>query len=1399
MIGHLAIEPRVLVHPRRVKVPCVCRGLVRLGIALSGLCLAIAPAAAVDYTWGSSTTGGSWSVTSNWNPTGAPTSGDTALLHDATANRTVFYDAAASGTLTGLSFTQTSGFLNELWVQRSIGVTNAVTLGASSGTARLLIAGTAATVTGTFAGGVTVNSGGILSLGLFNPAGGSTVYAGNFSGNVTVAGGLFELSGLVAEGTATSFGATQPLSGSGNLTMTSGTINFVNNGNADRRLNVNGNLSVTGGSVTAVGTGNSLQVSGATNVFAPEVFEANKFRIALQRSGDQTLSGSIALGEVMLRGTGVKTVSNTHTVSALSFIDGSTALNSRTTLKLGSDLTSTGAPSGSGFSQNADANGNVEFGIDADSYTLDFSPANAVWTPTKFAATGMFGQVGTIANTVWALTGTAGTIKARGFNFATSGSTTLTTTIGPGLVLEATGASDTNVLSGSGTIDPTSTFRFSGTSTVPGSPATLSSDRALGNLEVTSGALRLGATFTSMQQVRVSGGSLDLLSKSLDVPSVQLTGGTITTGTLTSAGSFDMQAGTLAATLLGSGTLTKSGPGVVVLSGSNGYTGGTTIDSGTLQIGDGGTGSIEGDVTVNGGVLAFGRSDAVTFGGTITGAGGLAMVGAGTTTLTGANAFSGGTTLASGVLALGSADAIGSLGTIDFAGGTLQASAANTTDYSSRFSTAAGQQYRIDTNGQSIQWATGLTSAGGSLTKNGLDTLTLTQDATFSGTTTVNNGTLTLGDGGTTGSLAGPIALTNTTALVVNRSNDLTLGGVISGTGSLTKQGAGTLSLTAANTFVGTTTISAGTLALTGADNRLATTGTVSFAGNGALSVNGSQSLAQFGLDNDVTATLTGGGAVTVTGGLFRIGGTGSSTFQTFDASGLTSFAYANAGGTFKVGGNTTLVGAASGRLSLPAAATITAASVGVGSDSNNAGTSSGTLTLGTTTVISANTITLGNSQAQGTIDYAAGTTNPVLTLRGSNGTSPVTNMTIGTTGGFGQTLTSLVDLTGGVTGTSTLDALVTNLTIGQNTRNSGGNTSAVLTGGLVVGGGTLTSGTITLGRVTSAGGTPPPAGTPVTTGSLSVSGGTVNVGTLVLGDQNWNIGTVNGIFALSGGGTLNAGTIASGTGTGTGAVVRTFQWNDGTIANLDAGTDLTIGSGIAFNLASTGTHRFSIGTGRSGSVASVLAGAGGTLEKTGAGTLTLSANNTYTGATTVSAGTLFVNGDQSAAIGTVTVASAATLAGSGTIGGAVSILGGGIVAPGTSPGTLTVASSFTLADAAILSFELDAQNTVVGGGINDLITGVTDLTLDGILNITGSGDWTTIADNTAWRLFDYSGTLLDNGLVLGSTPTLAAGQSFQIDTATTGQVNLVVVPEPGGLVLLAVGAGIVAWSRRRR
>ena len=87
--------------------------------------------------------------------------------------------------------------------------------------------------------------------------------------------------------------------------------------------------------------------------------------------------------------------------------------------------------------------------------------------------------------------------------------------------------------------------------------------------------------------------------------------------------------------------MTKNGPSTLILTGANSYAGGTTINFGTLQLGnDGASGSIIGNV-VNNGTLALDRSDTVTFGGMIAGSGGLNQIGSGTTVLTGANSYAG--------------------------------------------------------------------------------------------------------------------------------------------------------------------------------------------------------------------------------------------------------------------------------------------------------------------------------------------------------------------------------------------------------------------------------------------------------------------------------------------------------------------------------------------------------------------------------------------------------------------------------------------------------------------------------------------------------------------------------------------------------------------------------------
>ena len=106
--------------------------------------------------------------------------------------------------------------------------------------------------------------------------------------------------------------------------------------------------------------------------------------------------------------------------------------------------------------------------------------------------------------------------------------------------------------------------------------------------------------------------------------------------------------------------------------------------------------------------------------------------------------------------------------------------------------------------------------AGGALTKNGTGTLIVATNNTMSADTTISGGTLQIGDGGTAGSL-GTGNITDNGTLAMNRSDDLTLGALISGNGGVQKLGTNTLTLSAANTYTGTTTISSGTVKVTNA------------------------------------------------------------------------------------------------------------------------------------------------------------------------------------------------------------------------------------------------------------------------------------------------------------------------------------------------------------------------------------------------------------------------------------------------------------------------------------------------------------------------------------------------------------------------------------------------------
>ena len=137
------------------------------------------------------------------------------------------------------------------------------------------------------------------------------------------------------------------------------------------------------------------------------------------------------------------------------------------------------------------------------------------------------------------------------------------------------------------------------------------------------------------------------------------------------------------------------------------------------------------------------------------------------------NSYTGGTIFAAGELEVDSLNAIGTTGLLSFTGGALRYSATNTSNYPSRFSTAPGQLYAFDTNGQTITFTSPLTSTGNSaLTKLGAGTLVLTTTNAYSNTN-VNGGVL-LSNLGVAGLGSGNINFGGPGTLALNTGGTIT-------------------------------------------------------------------------------------------------------------------------------------------------------------------------------------------------------------------------------------------------------------------------------------------------------------------------------------------------------------------------------------------------------------------------------------------------------------------------------------------------------------------------------------------------------------------------------------------------------------------------------------------------
>ncbi|EAY9182893.1 fibronectin-binding autotransporter adhesin ShdA [Salmonella enterica] len=387
------------------------------------------------------------------------------------------------------------------------------------------------------------------------------------------------------------------------------------------------------------------------------------------------------------------------------------------------------------------------------------------------------------------------------------------------------------VKSGSDELIVTGDNNYSGGTTISGGTLTVDHADSLGTGTIAnSGVLQVGegelenTLSGSGSLVKTGTGELTLSGDNTYSGGTTITGGTLTADHADSLGSGDIDnsgvlqvgEGELENTLSGTGSLVKTGTGELTLSGDNTYSGGTTIAGGTLTADHAdslGTGAI-----ANSGVLQVGEGELKN---TLSGTGSLVKIGTGELTLNGDNDYSGGTTISDGTLIADHADSLGT-GAIANSG-VLQ----------------VGEGELENT-----------LSGTGSLVKTGTGELTLSGDNNYSGGTTISGGTLTADHADSLGT--GAIA--NSGVLQVGEGE---LKNTLSGSGSLVKTGTGELTLSGDNTYSGDTTIADGTLIA--ANVNALGSGNIDNSGTLMLDANGAFELANVTTHTGATTALAAG------------------------------------------------------------------------------------------------------------------------------------------------------------------------------------------------------------------------------------------------------------------------------------------------------------------------------------------------------------------------------------------------------------------------------------------------------------------------------------------------------------------------------------------------------------
>lgn len=749
---------------------------------------------------------------------------------------------------------------------------------------------------------------------------------------------------------------------------------------------------------------------------------------------------------------------------------------------------------------------------------------------------------------------------------------------------------------------------------------------------------------------------------------------------------------TIASSLTGANGIEKTDLGTLVLSGANTYLGATLISQGTLAL------SGSGSIATSSGVIANGTFDisATTAGATIQALQGSGTVALGSQSLTLAQAeglFSGAITGSGGLIVAGGTQ--GLTGASSFSGGV----------------TLAGGDLEV-----------GNASALGS------GTLRVTQDATLS--------------------FLAPVSLSNGIQLSSGASAHIDTGaaqagllGPITGTGALVKEGSGTLTLGAANSFSGGTTLTGGRL-VAGAAGALGT-GALDFAANATLAFGTTASFANaLSIADGVTATLdTAGRNATLSGVI-----SGDGALSKVGAGTLTLAAPNSFGGGTTLTGGTLGLGAAgalgTGALQVAADSTLlfgtaqtfatpTTLATGTTATFDNGGfavtfsgpiSGAGALALsgsGTSTFASANSYGGGTTLSGGTV---------VLQNAGALGTGAVavsqaTRLVMGFAGPF----SSALSLNAGAS--ATLDTALFDV------RLTGGVSGA---GGLTVTGGRR----LTLAGPSSYGGaTSVAAGTlrAETQGAFSAASAftLAQSATLDLNGISQTIGSLAGAGTVQlGAGTLTTGadnsdTTFSGTIFGTGGLTKIGTGNF-TVAsknnhsgdtNILGGTltvaaDGALGTGyiaigggaLAFAGPYTLTNRVDVTSGGAIETSDFpvtltgdISGSGG-LTKTGTGTLILSGNNTFTGGLVVEGGTLGASTPQALGAGALAFQGSSTFLLPDAALGAVTnpvVLGAAVTLTPPSGGTATLSGAISgtggIATSGSGTVVLGAQNTYAG------------------------------------------------------------------------------------------------------